>query len=281
MTRVLHTRAELRAALAETPRPVGLVPTMGWLHDGHRSLMRQAGTADATTVVTIFVNPRQFDAASDYTRYPRDTEADIAICEAEGVDIVWVPEVEEVYPAGFDTTVSVGAVAQPLEGAARPGHFDGVATVVATLFALVGAEHAYFGQKDAQQVMVIARMAHDLALPTAVIPCPTMREPDGLALSSRNVRLTPEERAAAPILRRALAAARAAHDEGEREGDVLRGLMEEILATESLAQVEYVSVADALTLRELQLIEGPVLFSLAVVFDTTRLIDNALVGMKE
>ncbi len=145
MTRVLHTRAELRAALAETPRPVGLVPTMGWLHDGHRSLMRQAGTADATTVVTIFVNPRQFDAASDYTRYPRDTEADIAICEAEGVDIVWVPEVEEVYPAGFDTTVSVGAVAQPLEGAARPGHFDGVATLVATLFALLGAEHADSG----------------------------------------------------------------------------------------------------------------------------------------
>jgi pantoate--beta-alanine ligase len=281
MTRVLHTRAQLRAALAEAPRPVGLVPTMGWLHDGHRSLMRQARTADATTVVTIFVNPRQFDATSDYTRYPRDTEADIAICEAEGVDIVWVPEVEEVYPAGFDTTVSVGAVAQPLEGAARPGHFDGVATVVATLFALVGAEHAYFGQKDAQQVMVIARMAHDLALPTAVIPCPTMREPDGLALSSRNVRLTPEERAAAPILRRALAAAGAACDEGEREGDVLRGLMEEILATESLAQVEYVSVADALTLRELQLIEGPVLFSLAVVFDTTRLIDNELVGTKE
>jgi len=281
MTRVLHTRAELRAALAETPRPVGLVPTMGWLHDGHRSLMRQARAADATTVVTIFVNPRQFDATSDYTRYPRDTAADIAICEAEGVDIVWVPEVEEVYPAGFDTTVSVGAVAQPLEGAARPGHFDGVATVVATLFALVGAEHAYFGQKDAQQVMVIARMAHDLALPTAVIPCPTMREPDGLALSSRNVRLTAEQRAAAPILRRALAAARTAYDEGEREGGVLRGMMEEILATESLAQVEYVSVADALTLRELQLIEGPVLFSLAVVLGTTRLIDNELAGMKE
>jgi pantoate--beta-alanine ligase len=280
MTRVLHTRAELRAALAEAPRPVGLVPTMGWLHDGHRSLMRQARAADATTVVTIFVNPRQFDEASDYTRYPRDTEADIAICEAEGVDIIWTPAVEEVYPTGFDTTVSVGAVAQPLEGAARPGHFDGVATVVAALFSLVAAEHAYFGQKDAQQVMVIKRMAHDLALPTAVIPCPTVREPDGLALSSRNVHLSPKERAAAPILRRALESARTAFDEGEREGQVLRGLMTEILALEPLAQVEYVSVADALTLRELDRAASPVLFSLAVVFGTTRLIDNELLEVR-
>ena len=281
MTQVLHTRAELRAALADVPRPVGLVPTMGWLHEGHRSLMRRARAADATTVATIFVNPRQFDQASDYTGYPRDTEADIAVCEAEGIDIVWIPEVEEVYPAGFDTTVSVGAVAQPLEGAARPGHFDGVVTVVAILFAAVGAEHAYFGQKDAQQVMVIRRMALDLALPTEVIPCPTVRELDGLALSSRNVHLSPEERAAAPVLRRALAAAVKAYDEGEREGVVLRGLMEETLAIEPLAQVEYVSVADALTLEELQRIKGPALFSMAVVFGTTRLIDNELVGMKE
>jgi pantoate--beta-alanine ligase len=281
MTRVLHTRAELRAALAEVPRPVGLVPTMGWLHAGHRSLIQRARAADATTVVTIFVNPRQFNEASDYTQYPRDTGKDLAICEAEAVDIVWLPEVEEVYPPGFDTTVSVGAVARPLEGAARPGHFDGVATVVATLFALVGAEHAYFGQKDAQQVMVIRRMALDLALATEVIPCPTVREPDGLALSSRNVHLSAEERAAAPILQRALAAARTAYDGGEREGDVLRGLMEEVLALEPLAQVEYVSVADAQTLRELQRIEGPVLFSLAAVLGTTRLIDNELIGLEE
>ncbi len=281
MTRVLHTRAELRAALAGSARPVGLVPTMGWLHEGHRSLMRRARDENATTVATIFVNPRQFNEASDYTRYPRDTEADLAICEAEGVDIVWVPAVEEVYPPGFDSVVSVGAVAEPLEGAARPGHFDGVATVVAILFALVGAEHAYFGQKDAQQVMVITRMALDLALPTKVIPCPTVREPDGLALSSRNVHLTPEERTAAPVLRRALSAAREAYDEGERDGRVLRALMEEVLAIEPLAQVEYVSVADAMTLRELGRIEGPSLFSLAVVLGTTRLIDNELVGMKE
>jgi len=281
MTRVLHTRSELRAALAAVPRPVGLVPTMGWLHEGHRALMRRARAENATTVATIFVNPRQFGEASDYTRYPRDTESDIAICEAEGVDILWIPEVEEVYPPGFDTTVSVGVVAEPLEGAARPGHFDGVATVVATLFALVGAEHAYFGQKDAQQVMVITRMALDLALPTEVVPCPTVREPDGLALSSRNVHLTPGERVAAPILQRALRAASDAYEGGERESEVLRGLMAEILVMEPLAQVEYVSCADALTLRELQRIEGPALLSLAVVFGTTRLIDNALLGLKE
>ncbi len=281
MTLVLHTRAELRTAMVDAARPVGLVPTMGWLHEGHRALMKRARAENATTVATIFVNPRQFGNASDYTQYPRDTGNDIAICEAEGIDIVWIPEVEEVYPTGFDTTVSVGAVAEPLEGAARPGHFDGVATVVATLFALVGAEHAYFGQKDAQQVMVITRMAADLALPTQVIPCPTVREADGLALSSRNVHLTPGERVAAPVLHRALAAARDAYDEGEREGEVLRGLMEEILATEVLAQVEYASCADALTLRELQRIEGPALLSVAVIFGTTRLIDNALVGLEE
>jgi pantoate--beta-alanine ligase len=254
---------------------------MGWLHEGHRALMQRARRENATTVVTIFVNPRQFGDASDYTQYPRDIRADLAICDAEGVDIVWLPEVEEVYPPGFDTTVRVGAVADPLEGAARPGHFDGVATVVATLFALVAAEHAYFGQKDAQQVMVISRMALDLALPTRVIPCPTVREGDGLALSSRNVHLSPQERAAAPILYQALGAAGDAYREGERQGDVLRGLMEEILATEPLGQVEYVSCADALTLRELQRLEGPALLSLAVVFGTTRLIDNTLVGMEE
>ena len=222
MTRVLRTRAELQAALAAAPRPVGLVPTMGWLHDGHRALMQRARRDDATTVVTIFVNPRQFNEAADYQRYPRNEARDLAICEAEGVDFVWAPPVEEVYPPGFDTVVHVGALARPLEGAARPGHFDGVATVVAILFGVVGAEHAYFGQKDAQQVMVIRQMARDLAIPTEVIACPTVREPDGLALSSRNVHLDPEERVAAAVLRRALRAARAAWDAGERSGDALR-----------------------------------------------------------
>jgi len=180
---------------------------MGWLHDGHRALLQRARDENATTVVTIFVNPRQFNVAADFTKYPRNEARDLAIAEAEGADLVWAPDVDEVYPPGFDTTVSVGAVARPLEGAARPGHFDGVATVVAILFSLVGADRAYFGQKDAQQVMVIRQMARDLAIGTTVVACPTIREPDGLALSSRNVHLTPEQRAAAPALHRALATA--------------------------------------------------------------------------
>jgi pantoate--beta-alanine ligase len=274
LTRILRTRAELRAALADTPRPVGLVPTMGWLHDGHRALMRRARAADATTVATIFVNPRQFNVAADFTKYPRNEAHDLAICEAEGIDLVWAPPVDEVYVPGFDTTVRAGAIAGPLEGAARPGHFDGVATVVAILFGLVGAEHAYFGQKDAQQVMVIRRMALDLALPTEVIACPTVRESDGLALSSRNVHLTPEQRTAAPVLHRALLAAKAAHDGGERSAEALRIRMLETLADAPTADVDYVSVADGATLAELDRVDGPALLSMAVRFGTTRLIDN-------
>jgi pantoate--beta-alanine ligase len=251
---------------------------MGWLHEGHRELMRRARGENATSVVTIFVNPRQFDEASDYTRYPRNEAQDLAICESEDVDIVFAPDVEEVYPTGFDTSVSVGAVAEPLEGAARPGHFDGVATVVAILFGLVDADRAYFGQKDAQQVMVIRRMARDLAIGTEVVACPTVREPDGLALSSRNVHLSPDERAAATVLRRALVAARDAWDGGERSAEALRATMRDVLATEPLADVDYVSVADGMTLVELDSVDGPALASLAVRFGTTRLIDNEPLG---
>jgi pantoate--beta-alanine ligase len=274
LTEIVRTRSALRLALADAARPVGLVPTMGWLHEGHRALMRQARAADATTVVTLFVNPRQFNVADDYTKYPRNEARDLAICEAEGVDIVFAPPPSEVYPPGFDTLVSVGAVAQPLEGAARPGHFDGVATVVAILFDLIGADHAYFGQKDAQQVMVIRRMARDLALPTEVIACPTIREPDGLALSSRNVHLSHVERAAAPVVRRALLAARQRWAAGERSADVLRAAMLDEFDREPLAAVDYVSVADGVTLTELDRIEGPALLSTAVRFGATRLIDN-------
>lgn len=271
---MLRTRAELRAALADAPRPVGLVPTMGWLHDGHRALVQRARAADATTVVSIFVNPRQFNNDADFTRYPRNEARDVQMCVDEGVDFVWVPPADEVYVPGFDTTVSLGAVARPLEGAARPGHFDGVATVVAVLFGLVAAEHAYFGQKDAQQVMVVRRMATDLALPTEVIACPTVRDPDGLAMSSRNAHLSPAERAAAAVLHRALVAARSRWEDGERSGDAIRAEMRRVLSSEPLAEVEYVSCADALTLAELELVTGPALLSMAVRFGSTRLIDN-------
>ncbi len=276
--KVLRTRAELREALAEVSRPLGLVPTMGWIHDGHRSLMQRARADNASTIATIFVNPRQFNEAADYQRYPRNEARDLAIAEEEGLDLVFAPPVEEIYLPGFDTTVSVGAVAVPLEGAARPGHFDGVATVVAILFDLVGADRAYFGQKDAQQVMVIRQMARDLAIPTEVIACPTVREPDGLALSSRNVHLSPDERAAAPVVRRALLAARGRWEAGERSGDRLRKAMLEALAEEPLARPDYVSVADGLTLVELDRVGGPALLSLAVRFGETRLIDNEVLA---
>jgi pantoate--beta-alanine ligase len=272
--RIVRSRAELREALASAPRPVGLVPTMGWLHDGHRALIDRARTDNATTVVSIFVNPRQFGDPADLEKYPRSEARDIEICTEEDVDLVFAPDVEEVYPPGFDTTVTVGAVARPLEGAARPGHFDGVATVVAILFELVGAERAYFGQKDAQQLLVIRRMALDLALPTAVIGCPTVREPDGLAMSSRNVHLSPEERSAAPIIHRALVAARSMHERGEQSAEALRSEMRRVLASEPLAKPEYVSVADGSTLDELETVDAPALLSAAVRFGSTRLIDN-------
>ena len=273
---VVRTRAELRSALAALPRPVGLVPTMGWLHDGHRSLIERSRADNATTVATIFVNPRQFNDSADFEKYPRNEARDVQLLEDEGVDLVFAPDVAEVYPPGFDTRVSVGEIARPLEGAARPGHFDGVATVVAILFDLVAADRAYFGQKDAQQVMVIRQMARDLALPTEVVTCPTVREADGLALSSRNARLTPDQRAAATVIWRALSAARDAWNGGERSAEALRQRMSSELATEQTAVVEYVSCADSLTLHELDTIDGPALLSLAVRFGEVRLIDNEL-----
>jgi pantoate--beta-alanine ligase len=219
---------------------------MGALHEGHASLIRRARAESATVVATIFVNPRQFNETADFERYPRDEASDLAIAGEAGVDIVFIPTVEEVYPAGFQTTVRVGALTEPLEGAARPGHLEGVTTVVAILLCLVGAERAYFGQKDAQQLLVVRRMALDLGIATEILACPIVREPDGLAMSSRNMRLTPEQRAAAPVLRASLLAARAA----------------------------YVSCADPVTLRELARVEGPALLSLAVRFGSVRLIDN-------
>jgi pantoate--beta-alanine ligase len=271
---VVRTRSELRAALAAAPRPVGLVPTMGWLHRGHVSLVGQARTECRTVVLSIFVNPRQFGDRADFEQYPRNEARDLELADGAGVDIVFSPGVDEVYPPGFDTRVAVGAIAGPLEGAARPGHFDGVATIVAILFSLVGAERAYFGQKDAQQVLVIRRMATDLAIPTEVVACPTVREPDGLAMSSRNVRLSPAERAAAPVVHAALGAARAAWLGGERSGEMLREAMRAVLAGEVLAHPDYVSVADLATLAELERVDGPALLSLAVRFGSIRLIDN-------
>jgi pantoate--beta-alanine ligase len=275
---VVRTRAELRSVLATAPRPIGLVPTMGWLHAGHVSLVERARAESATVVMSIFVNPRQFGETRDFEGYPRNEARDLAVAEASGVDVVFAPDVDEVYPPGFDTVVSVGAIARPLEGAARPGHFDGVATVVAILFALVGAERAYFGLKDYQQIAVIRRMAIDLALPTEVVPCPTIREPDGLAMSSRNARLTADGRTRAGVLHHALETGAAMVRAGEPSADTVRAAVRAVLASQPAAIVDYVSAADPDTLEELAAVHGRALLSLAVRVEGVRLIDNVLVG---
>ena len=274
---IARTVAEFRALRAAQPGPLGLVPTMGYLHEGHQSVIRAARAANATVALSLFVNPTQFGPNEDFTRYPRDEARDLAICEAEGVDLLLMPSVEEMYPAGASTTVSVGPLSTVLEGAARPGHFDGVATVVTKLFTITEPDRAYFGQKDAQQLMVIRRLTEDLRLPVEIVGCPIIREPDGLALSSRNVYLAPEERTQALALSRGLRAAVAAWDDGVRDASSLRSRVREEIEAQPLARIDYVSLADQGTLSEL---EGPVmlpaLLSLAVRFGATRLIDNVV-----
>ena len=274
---VVRSRAELRRALAALPRPLGLVPTMGWLHAGHRSLIARAREECGAVVVSIFVNPRQFDDPADLAQYPRGEGRDLALCAEAGADLAWLPSVEDVYPPGFDTSVTVERLALPLEGAARPGHFEGVTTVVAVLLGVARPDRAYFGEKDGQQLRVIDRMAHDLGI-AEVVRCPTVREPDGLALSSRNVHLGVDDRAAAPVIHRALLAGRAAWAAGERDAAAIRGRVAAVIATEPRADVAYVSCADDATLAELERVEGPAMLSVAVRFGTTRLIDNIHLG---
>ena len=272
---VVSTRAELRSALARAPRPVGLVPTMGALHEGHVSLLRHARADCATVVVSIFVNPTQFDRPDDLAAYPRTLPRDLEACRRAGVDIAFVPPVDEVHLPGATTVVDPGPVAGVLEGASRPGHFAAVATVVAILLGLTDPDRAYFGEKDAQQLVVVRRTVRDLAIATEVVGCPTVRDPDGLAMSSRNARLTPDDRAAAPVLRRALVVARDAWEAGDHDADALRATVRSVLATEPRARVDYVSVADAGTLRELSgRVDGDALCSLAAAFGDVRLIDN-------
>ena len=265
---------DLRAAIARMPRPLGLVPTMGFLHEGHLALVRGARADNAAAVVSIFVNPAQFGPAEDYAQYPRDMERDLALLRHAGVDAVFAPPVEVMYPPGFGTTVAVEGITGRLEGEFRPGHFRGVTTVVAKLFTIVTPNRAYFGQKDAQQLRVIRQMAGDLNLPVEVCAEPTVREEDGLAMSSRNVLLSPTERQAATVLWRALSEARQRYRAGERSGDRLREAMRAVLTAEPLAKPDYVSVADAATLLEMAELDRPALLSLAVRIGHTRLIDN-------
>jgi pantoate--beta-alanine ligase len=274
--RVVHTIAEARAVRRALPGTWGFVPTMGYLHEGHLSLVRRARAENDRVAVSVFVNPTQFGPHEDYARYPRDLERDLRLLEPLGVDLVFVPSVEEMYPPGFQTWVIVEEVSRPLEGASRPGHFRGVATVVAKLFNILQPDRAYFGQKDAQQTVVIRRMVQDLNIPVEIVICPTVREPDGLAMSSRNTYLNPEERRAATVLFRALQAAKARYEAGERDAERLREAMREVIRAEPLARIDYVSVAHPETLQELERVEGPALLSLAVYIGTTRLIDNLM-----
>jgi len=273
----ISSLAELRRARTALTGTFGLVPTMGYLHRGHLSLVERAREECAHVGVSLFVNPTQFGPSEDLSRYPRDLERDLSLLAPLGVDLVWTPPPDEMYLPGFQTWVNVEQVSAPLEGKQRPGHFRGVATVVAKLFNAFSPDRAYFGQKDAQQVVVLRRMVRDLNFPVEIVTGPIVREPDGLALSSRNVYLNPAERAAATVLYRALTAAQAAFAAGERDADALRASVSAALAAEPLAREEYVSVAHPDSLAELESIGADgALLSLAVRMGKTRLIDNLL-----
>ena len=276
--KILHTIAEFRAAQREYPRPLGLVPTMGYLHEGHLSLVRRCREDNATAVVSIFVNPTQFGPSEDLSTYPRDMEGDLAKLEAEGVDMVFAPDASEMYPDGFETTIDVGSIARRLEGENRPGHFQGVATVVCKLLTIVRPDNVYFGQKDAQQCLVINRLNADLDLGAEVVVLPTVRDPDGLALSSRNAYLSDEDSEAALSLYRALSLAQSLYADGVRDAGAIRGEMLALLESEPAASVEYVSVADAGTLVELESVDRSALVSMAVRIGKVRLIDNVVLG---
>jgi pantoate--beta-alanine ligase len=271
---VLITLEELRAARRSLIEPVGLVPTMGFLHDGHLSLVRHARNECASVVVSIFVNPTQFGPHEDLSKYPRDMSRDLSLLESCNVNLVWTPTEEVMYPPGYQTWVNVEELTEPLEGAMRPGHFRGVATVVAKLFTAVQPQKAYFGQKDAQQAAVIRQMSRDLDFPIEIVVCPTLREPDGLAMSSRNIYLSPDERQAAAALSRGLFKAKEVFEAGERDANQLKKVVLDTLGTESLIKVQYVSCAHPDTLQELEGMVDRGLLSLAAHIGKTRLIDN-------
>ncbi|MCJ7583179.1 MAG: pantoate--beta-alanine ligase [Anaerolineales bacterium] len=276
--KIVTTLSELRAARAGLPEPVGFVPTMGYLHAGHLSLARRAKEECASVVASIFVNPTQFGSGEDLSKYPRDLARDLSLLESAVVDLVWTPTPEVMYPPTFQTWVTVEELTKGLEGAARPGHFRGVTTVVAKLFNAVQPHKAYFGQKDAQQAAVICQMTKDLDFPIEIVVCPTVREADGLAMSSRNAYLNPDECMAATVLFRALSVAKSAYDKGERGAEILRRIMTETITAEPLAKLQYVSCADYDTLQELETVAGKALLSMAVFIGKTRLIDNFVIG---
>ena len=271
--------ADLRAALTTARRAgktIGLVPTMGAFHDGHLTLMRRAKAENDLAVVTLFVNPTQFNDLDDFDRYPRDPERDAQMAQEAGVDILFTPMPEEVYPKGFDTVVVVRALSERLEGASRPGHYAGVSTVVTKLLNMAGANKAYFGEKDWQQLQIIKSLARDLDIPTEIVTVPTVREPGGLALSSRNVRLTPEQRSAALVLSSALDNAQAIADTGQQDAYQIAAWMRQTIEVQPLAHVDYAVVVDPDTLQEIDTIENGAVALVAAAFGKVRLIDVRL-----
>ena len=276
--KVVETIAEMKQVRRALKEPVGFVPTMGYLHEGHISLVRQAKEENKSVVVSIFVNPTQFGPKEDLSKYPRDLKRDLAMLEKAGTDVVFFPSDKEMYPAGYDTWVDVDKLTKRLEGASRPTHFRGVTTVVAKLFNIVEANNAYFGQKDAQQALVIQKMAKDLNMNVRVVVCATVREPDGLAMSSRNVYLTPEQRKQATVLYRSLQLAKDLYGKGERNATKIRQQMTALIQKEPLAVIDYISIADGQTLEELEMIQGKALVSMVVKFGNTRLLDNIILG---
>lgn len=277
MMQTVYGLSELRSVREAMRGSFGLVPTMGALHAGHGSLVQRARQECDHVGASIFVNPAQFGEGEDFGKYPRTLDRDLELFERLGADVVFVPAVEVMYPAGHTTWVEVADLTTRLEGKHRPGHFRGVTTIVAKLFNAFSPSRAYFGQKDAQQVVVLKRMVRDLNFPVDIVVCPTVREADGVALSSRNAYLNPEERRAATVLYRALCAAREQYDKGERNAEALRTVMRSVLNGESLADAQYVSASNPETLEELEKIDQGVLISLAVRIGKTRLIDNFLI----
>ncbi len=275
---IARTIAEMKTLRMKSLGSVGFVPTMGYLHEGHLALVKQARTENSVVVASIFVNPTQFSPTEDFKTYPRDTERDLAMLRKERTAIIFMPSAEEMYPETFSSWVEVEKITDRLEGDCRPGHFKGVATVVAKLFNIVEPTRAYFGQKDAQQALVIKKMVADLNMNLEVIVAPTVRESDGLAMSSRNVYLNPHERQAATALFKALTLAQNLWQEGESNANIIRQEMTSLIIKEPLAKIEYVSIADAHTLEELSEVDRPALASLAVRLGKTRLIDNVLVS---
>ena len=276
---VLATPEAMRRWRRRVSGSVGFVPTMGYLHQGHLELVRRSTEENLHTVASIFVNPTQFAPGEDFERYPRDEVRDLQLLREGGVGAVYLPSAAEMYPKGYQTYVEVEQVTIPLEGASRPGHFRGVTTVVLKLLNAVEPQRAYFGRKDAQQLRVVQRMVRDLDLDCEIVPCDIVREPDGLAMSSRNVYLTPEQRAAAPVIRRALLVARSLFEAGERDADRLRDAVRGAIGAQALATVEYMSLADDTSLEELTGgVTGPALLSTVVRFGVTRLLDNTELG---